>query len=97
MNRQLHFDNYISNGWICFPCIARSKVPMVKEWQKRRETYIEEFLNLEKARKDYNIGVLAGSASGIVMIDVDGELGKLKLSEISKGDMPRTATFKTPG
>lgn len=44
-----------------------------------------------------NVGLVLGSVSGIVGIDIDGETAISRLKELSKGDLPTTWSFKTPG
>ena len=97
MEKKEHIENYILNQWIVIPCRHREKIPLMKEWQKKRSNTKEEIQLWNKEYENYNIGVLTGSPSEIVMIDVDGEEGKKYLDEISNGDLPKTATFKTPG
>src|SRR5699024_869672 len=97
MEKKEHIENYILNKWIVIPCRHREKIPLMKEWQKKRSNTKEEIQLWKKEYENYNIGVLTGSPSEIVMIDVDGEEGKKYLDEISNGDLPKTATFKTPG
>lgn len=41
--------------------------------------------------------MLTGKSSGVIGIDADGEEGRKHLEKISKGDLPDTAKFTTPG
>ncbi|MBG9941002.1 bifunctional DNA primase/polymerase [Brevibacillus formosus] len=43
-----------------------------------------------------NVGLVPGSRSGIVAIDVDGKYGEDLLTEWSEGDLPATCEFSTP-
>jgi hypothetical protein len=47
---------------------------------------------------DANIGARTGEASGLVVVDIDGEEGADSLVELESrhGQLPRTATVKTP-
>jgi hypothetical protein len=42
-----------------------------------------------------NVGVVLGPVSGLVGVDVDGDMGEHILQEASGGDLPRTLTFAT--
>ena len=97
MKRKKYIESYMSHSWIMIPCMNKKKNPLIKEWQKKNGNSKEEIQYWDNHYKDYNIGVLTGLPSGIVMIDQDGELGEKCLRKISKGDLPKTATFKTPG
>lgn len=44
-----------------------------------------------------NVGMAYGPVSGLVGIDIDGPGGETMLAEKSRGDLPTTLEFKTPG
>lgn len=77
------------------PC--RGKRPQITGWQKRGVPSPEELDEWCEKYPELNVGLVLGQASGFVGIDADGQAGMDRLKEISKGDLPNTWTFKTPG
>lgn len=77
------------------PC--KGKIPLVKDWQERQQTDKEEVEKWWKTWANMNVGLVLGTASGIIGIDVDGEAAIVRLKELSKGDLPATWSFETPG
>lgn len=78
-------------------CTSPGKVPLIAKWTTRRTPdplNIEDWLN---RCPDANIGLVLGTASGIVAIDVDGVSGAEMLQVASAGDLPPTWSFTTPG
>lgn len=77
------------------PC--RGKQPQITGWQKRGVPTKEELDDWSRKYPNPNVGLVLGQASGLVGIDADGQEGLTRLKEVSKGDLPDTWTFKTPG
>jgi hypothetical protein len=65
-----------------------------KQWQARLPTK-EELTDQWGCVPDANVGVILGSVSRMVGIDIDGPLGSQLLDEISDGDLPETLAFST--
>ncbi|MDP8218067.1 MAG: bifunctional DNA primase/polymerase [Candidatus Theseobacter exili] len=66
---------------------GKSKIPLEKNWQKKRISYHE----IEKhIRKGNNYGVLGG-CDGLIVVDADSEV----ISEIVLKSLPETFTVKT--
>ena len=87
---------YQKMGLPVVPC--RGKAPVLRAWQARHAPPNDEEIAEWLAKwPDLNVGLVLGSASGIVGIDVDGEAAWKKLQEISGGDVPNTWMYKTPG
>ncbi|MED1876732.1 bifunctional DNA primase/polymerase [Brevibacillus borstelensis] len=86
---------YVKKGLRVIPC--KCKAPLLKEWQNRGRPTEEEAEDWIDRYPDLNIGLVLGSSSGIVGVDVDGKEAWMRLQEISKGDLPDTWAFKTPG
>ncbi|MEK5161211.1 bifunctional DNA primase/polymerase [Paenibacillus urinalis] len=103
---------YAEMGWPVFPvcshdhdgmtgrhkatCDRPGKRPLIKNWQHCKapnEERIKEWIDTWSC---FNIGLLLGSPSGLVGIDVDGEGGKRLLRHLSGGDLPTTWMFQTP-
>lgn len=76
-------------------CKCAGKTPLIKNWQTRSSTSLEDVKEWDKQFKKFNIGVPLGEASGYVGIDIDGEYGEERLSEMSNGDIPDTWEFST--
>jgi putative DNA primase/helicase len=74
------------------------KIPCLKNWQNS-EIPIPEILEQWRGKSVYmNLGLVLGSKSGIVAVDVDGGVeGMAILQELSNGDVPVTITYTTPG
>lgn len=63
------FTIILENGYIPLPCAYKSKRPIVKDWSQLRPT-ADDCMGWDK-QTNLNIGVLCGSASGIVALDID--------------------------
>jgi hypothetical protein len=87
--------NYIDLGLPIIPCSG--KTPCVKEWQSRDKTEKDEVENWAQAWSEMNVGLPMGTVSGVIGIDIDGKEAILRLKELSKGDLPATWSFQTPG
>jgi hypothetical protein len=77
-------------------CNRPGKQPLVKGWQNRSVPTMQEINEWSSTWPSFNIGLVLGSPSGIVGIDVDGDGGQLLLQQQSGGDLPPTWTFSTP-
>lgn len=86
---------YVAKGLCVIPC--EGKKPLLKGWQKRVETSLDEVESWIAEWPEFNIGLVLGSASGIVGIDIDGQEAGKRLKELSQGDLPLTWGFSTPG
>lgn len=77
-------------------CKKPGKVPLRKweKWQKELPT-IEDLENQWRLVPKANVGVVMGSISGLIGIDVDGAGGDDWLTELSCGDIPPTVAFNT--
>lgn len=73
------------------------KVPWLKGWQARGIPTKEEIADWYSKKPTSNIGAVMGNNSGLIGIDIDGELGEKLLQEKSNGDIPDAWEFLTPG
>lgn len=78
-------------------CKNPGKRPIQKGWPSRGIPTIEQVNEWKSAYPNANIGMPFGSISGFIGVDSDGEKGKQLLLEKSKGDIPKTWEFTTPG
>ena len=76
------------------PLRPDNKIPILKEWNKKTKTTLEELNQWRQENENYNLGLVLGH--GIVAIDVDGSDGNRILHELSAGDLPQTVTYTTP-
>ena len=76
-------------------CKCAGKTPLIRNWQTRNTTSLNDLQEWQSQFKKFNIGLPLGEASGYVGIDVDGEDGEKYLSDMSKGELPDTWEFST--
>jgi hypothetical protein len=93
MNDRLHTAalKLAERGLHIFPCVARSKEPLIKDNLKRATTD-PNIIKGWWAAGSYNIGVATGAGSGIWVLDVDGAEGEqtLRQLEAEHGALPST-------
>ena len=92
-----NFENYIECGFTLVACAPKGKKPIESGWQNSKSTTMEDYYRWIQKNPHINIGMLTGKSSGVIGIDADGEEGRKHLEKISKGDLPDTAKFTTPG
>jgi hypothetical protein len=88
---------YAQMGFAVFPCAPRGKTPLVKRGFKaatRDEAQIHEWWT---RWPDSNIGIATGTASGLLVVDIDSLDGAKHLGELAEqfGKLPRTARVVT--
>lgn len=87
---------YQKMGLVVIPC--EEKKPRIPDWPKRNmpptDLEIEDWL---QKWPNMNIGLVLGTGSRIIGIDIDGSLALEMLQELCNGDIPETWMFKTPG
>lgn len=85
-------DRYIGLGFTIIP--QNKKVPFVKwqQYQDRKPTQ-EEISNWKRDHPMCGIGAVTGSASGFLVLDIDGGAG---WRSIAGKEIPNTWTSKTP-
>jgi len=104
---------YVGLGWRILPicpadhsgvtehhlaqCHSPGKVPRLSDWRSQASSDLDVVSSWFGRWSNSNLGMVLGSAEGIIAIDVDGEYGKKKLEELSEGDLPDTLQFSTPG
>ena len=91
---------YAQRGWPVFPCQPRAKVPLTTHGLHDATTDPEKVAAWWKRCPDANIAMPTGrqTGPGIVVVDVDGDDGYASLRELERehGELPRTASVKTP-
>ncbi|HEV8166268.1 MAG TPA: bifunctional DNA primase/polymerase [Actinomycetota bacterium] len=91
---------YCAHGWSVIPCNLATKRSLVRwrEWQ-RRAPGLEQLEAWWERWPKANVGVVTGSLSGVVVVDVDPQHdGDRTLAELEgeRGALPRTAVVETP-
>lgn len=64
------------HGWLLLPCAERGKVPLIGDWRKRASSDPDTIQRWAKKHGRCNWAVATGQASGVFVIDVDGESGE---------------------
>ena len=93
--------DYLHRGWSVIPMRKRDKRPAIP-WQKfQTERATEQELHdWFDRRQGYNVGIVTGSVSGLVVLDVDPRHGgkdSLRNLEQEHGPLPRTLESITGG
>lgn len=93
--------DYLARGWSVIPIRERAKRPAVP-WKVYQSKFVTEMTLREWFRRspDYNVGIVTGALSGLVVLDVDprhdGDKSLRKL-EREYGLLPRTLESVTGG
>jgi hypothetical protein len=84
--------DYAARGFAVFPCSPRSKHPALPGGFKNGTSNPALIRRWWLARPDYNIGIRTGIASGVWVLDVDGDDGATVLAalEAKHGPLPPT-------
>lgn len=67
---------YAELGLSVFPVRARTKTPVIKDWQNRATTEPAQIREMWTRHPKAGIGIATGSASGLVVIDLDTKNGQ---------------------
>ena len=98
-NFQSNASNLALNGLHVHPLKPRDKAPLLKGWQAKATT---DPGIIEQWAEDYptaNVGIIPGSASGIIVMDCDLRHGAhASLDKVKRlhGELPLTWTALTP-
>jgi hypothetical protein len=86
-------------GMAVFPCKPRGKSPLFQGWQQQATRDLDAVRAMWTATPAANIGIATGAASGIWVLDIDGEDGEQSLVELEleHGDLPATVETITGG
>jgi hypothetical protein len=84
--------------WLCFPLRPAGKAPITRRGLHDATRDPAQIARWADEYPTANIGVRTGRESGLVVLDVDGDDGfeSLRALERQHGELPRTATVKTP-
>jgi bifunctional DNA primase/polymerase-like protein/primase-like protein len=89
---------YAAHGWPVFPCESRGKRPTTRNGLTDATTNREQIERWWPTDGSANVAVRTGKPSQLVVLDVDGDVGKDSLHELERehGDLPDTASVITP-
>ena len=92
---------YADRGWHVLPIPRGRKYPRFDEWQNLATTDPEVIEGWWGRWPDDGVGIACGAASGIFVIDVDvndGKIGDKTLRDLEAihGELPETYTVRTP-
>jgi hypothetical protein len=84
-------------GWHILPVQAFGKLPLVKGWPKEATSDIAQLEAWQHQYPACNWGLATGTASGLVVIDVDGAEGRASLADLERQgfSLPATLTVNT--
>jgi hypothetical protein len=74
-------------------CYPQSKKPFPKDWPNKRWTQRE--IDDEFRRREFNVGLILGPASGMIDIECDGADSQETLLELFENDVPVTPTWQS--
>ncbi len=82
-----------------FPIKPKDKIPATTNGFKNASNDPSVVEKMFAKRADLNIGIATGPASGIWVLDIDGEEGRQAFfsDDVIKGDIPDTVKVHTPG
>jgi hypothetical protein len=86
-----------ARGWAVFPCVPKGKIPATPHGFKDASSDPQVVAAAWRAHPNANIGVATGPKSGIVVLDVDGDLGMASLAALQAkyGPLPPTVCQRT--
>lgn len=90
---------YAGRGLPVFPVAARGKRPLVEHGLHDATTDSDVIAAWWRRWPDANVGLCTGPASGVLVLDVDGEPGERTLVDLQAAagaSLPPTATVSTP-
>jgi len=89
---------YAGRGWPVFPCRERSKAPRTAHGVLDATTDRATVERWWTKAPEANVAFATGSASGVVVLDVDDDIGAESLHSLERehGALPLTASVVTP-
>jgi len=93
--------DYLARGWSVIPAREKAKRPAVP-WKAYQSKYVSEKTLRDWFRRspDYNVSIVTGALSGLVVMDVDPRHGgkkSLRMLEREHGSLPPTVESITGG
>lgn len=79
---------YAAHGWAVAPCKPRGKNPLVADWTEAASTDADTVAGWWRRWPDANVGVVTGSRSGLLVVDVDGAEGCDTLRDLQRRHGP---------
>jgi hypothetical protein len=76
-------------------CSSKGKHPRFKNWPKEASSDPEALSKWAAAWPYMNVGIVTGAASGVIVVDVDGDDGLISVKKKTEGKAPITWTAMT--
>ena len=89
---------YAERGWRVVPIKAGEKRPAISDWVKFASTDVEVIERWWSANPGCGVGIVTGKASGMFVLDVDGEKGMSTLRRLEDNnelELPSTSMVRT--
>lgn len=86
---------YSDLGWKVVPLEPREKFPRLKDWQNLGSDDPGQISRWWYENPQRNVGILLGSPSGLIGIDVDSDEGSKMLAEMAGNELPDTLEMIT--
>lgn len=89
---------YAKHGWAVMPCQPRGKAPATRNGLLDASMELPRVERFWAAHPEHNVAVVTGRRSGVIVLDVDGDVGGESLAALEKayGKLPDTASVVTP-
>lgn len=84
---------YCERGWLIHP-INNKKRPLLTDWQNKATTSVDVFMKWVNEWPWANVGVVTGSASNLLILDVDGSEGIESLQHLNLPGAPTVVTAR---
>jgi len=88
--------HYAAKGWQVFPLVPNGKTPATETGFKAATTDTATIEGWWQRWPEANVGIVTGSLSGIVVLDVDRKHGVDGVVAASELDLPETLVVRTP-
>jgi hypothetical protein len=87
----------VSRGWKLFPVKAQSKKPLKAKWQKVATDEVGQLEAWATQHRGCNWGVATGQASGVFVVDLDGQAGIESMHQFAREghELPETLVVLT--
>jgi putative DNA primase/helicase len=90
--------NLLDAGFSVLPLAPRSKRPSVRHGVHDATNQPKSIFTHFENNRDDNVGIATGRRSNLIVLDVDGPMGRRSLRNLERryGKLPSTVTVKTP-
>ncbi len=87
--------DYAAMGWRIIPIRPKSKLPLIKAWQKNATADTAQLKRWWAQWPDANVGVALGEASGLIDVECDSEAAEREFLALFRGEtQPQTTSYR---